>query len=318
LSRIKKIFKESSLTKGLYIKLKNSKKEFVAKKKLNSDFQFANRKQDSNVLVLILAGYKDFLWLKVFSRIEKNLPDNADVCVVSSGLYVEQLDQICQKNNWSYLSVKRNCVTLAQNIAINLHKEAEMIYKIDEDIFITENFFENLMKTYNHANHGQFEVGFVAPLIPINGYGHVRVLEKLNLIEEFESRFGKVKYASRPDRKIESDPQVAQFFWGKDGMVPSIDKIDEQFAEKSLEYRACPIRFSIGAILFPRRTWSDMGMFDVKSGPCMGLDEEQMDQYCMIQSKPMIVSENTCVGHLSFGPQNQEMKKYFSQHKELF
>ena len=39
-------------------------------------------------------------------------------------------------NYWSYLAIKTNDVSLVQNVAINLHKSAETIVKIDEDIFV--------------------------------------------------------------------------------------------------------------------------------------------------------------------------------------
>jgi hypothetical protein len=59
-----------------------------------------------------------------------------------------------------------------------------------------------------------YHVGFVAPLIPINGYGHVRVMKKLGLEEEYERRFQKLVYAAEPDSMIESNPETAKFMWG--------------------------------------------------------------------------------------------------------
>ena len=50
----------------------------------------------------------------------------------------------------------------------------------------------------------------------------------------------------------------------------------------------------------------------------MGVDEEAFCQYCMIQSKAMIVAENAVVGHLAYGPQNKEMERYYHLHKEKF
>lgn len=317
--KVKLFFKNFFLTQKLYQFLKSVKNNRKKMKRLKGPYQFMNRKTDAETLCVILAGYKDFLWPKVFARIKTFLPENIDVCVASSGLYSDQLDKLCEENGWSYLSLQRNCVTLVQNIAIHLHEHAKMIYKIDEDIFITRHFFETLSKTYSDVSaNGKYEVGFVAPLIPINGYGHVRILEKLHLVDEYEKRFEKVKYASRSDRKIEKDPEAAKFFWGKDQMVGSIDEMDEEFYKAPYEYHACPIRFSIGAILFSRELWENMGMFIVDKGPCMGLDEEQIDSYCVMQSKSMIIAENTVVGHLSFGQQNKEIKNYFLQHSELF
>ena len=72
----------------------------------------------------------------------------------------------------------------------------------------------------------------------------------------------------------------------------------------------CPIRFSIGIILFERDLWKGMGYFHVSSkGSDMGSDEVQINEYCLIQSRPMVVSQNSIAGHLSFGPQNKAMIK---------
>ena len=107
------------------------KKEKDKKRRVKGKYTFINRKKDSEKLCIILAGYKQFLWEDVFGRIEKYVPKDIDVCIVSSGLYSEELAKIAEKNDWSYLSVKQNKVSLAQNIAINLFEKATMIYKLD-------------------------------------------------------------------------------------------------------------------------------------------------------------------------------------------
>ena len=61
-----------------------------------------------------------------------------------------------------------------------------------------------------------------------------------------------------------------------------------------------------------------MGMLEVKKGPCMGLDEENICAYCMNNSRPIIVSGNSVVGHLSFGNQNKIMEEYFKNNNGLF
>ena len=94
--------------------------------------------------------------------------------------------------------------------------------------------------------------------------------------------------------------------------------MNDTMQKDEFKYEACPIRFSIGAILFKRSFWERFGMFEVKKGACMGLDEEQICNFCMNDSKAIIVSNNSVVGHLSFGPQNQAMKQYFIDNKEKF
>ena len=242
-----------------------------------------------------------------------------DICIVSSGLYSERLSKIAENNNWSYLSTKKNSVCLAQNMAIKLFPNADYIYKLDEDIFITKNFFTTLKSTYDEVQENrQHNVGFVAPLIPINGCGHVVLLEKLGLIEYYEENFEKVKYAAGPQRYIESNVDVAKFMWGENNLIPHIDDLDDMLSKDSFSYSVAPVKFSIGAILFRRKLWEEMPYFRVDVTRGMGVDERQICSYCVLTSQSMIISENTCVGHLSFGSQNNGMEKYYKENLEKF
>lgn len=250
MSLLKALIKFTALTP-----LRKLKKSLKQRRKITCRYKFHDRRKNSSTLILILAGYKPFLWDDVFGRIKAFAPSEADVCIISSGVYDETLAEIAEKNGWSYLSTKRNCVTLIQNKAIFLHPSAEFIYKIDEDIFTTRNSFSIMMDTYRKViADGLYEPGFVAPLLPINAYAHVRVLEKLGLTEIYTQKFEKPKYYCSRTRKIEADPEAAKFFWGEGCFVPSIDEMAERFCFGDLEYRACPIRFSIGFILFRRET----------------------------------------------------------------
>lgn len=285
----------------------------------NSNYKFENRSNNKESLCLVLAGYKEFTWEIIFDRIKKFSDKNMDICILSSGLYSDRLGKIAKENNWSYLSIERNCVTLALNIALKLFDKAKYVYKLDEDIFVTKNFFKELRHTYEEVvKNGEYNVGFVAPIIPINGYGHVRLLKKLNLVNYYEKNFENVKYVAGRERMIESNPEVAKFMWGKGNKVPQIDELDKMFHNDKFSYSACPIRFSIGAIFFERKLWEEMRYFKVQKGSCMGLDETQICSYCICNSKAMIIAENTCVGHLSFGTQNKAMEEYFKDNKDLF
>ena len=86
--------------------------------------------------------------------------------------------------------------------------------------------------------------------------------------------------------------------------------------------RPCAIRFSIGAILFKRELWKDMGFFDVDRSAnalfMMGRDEMKLCEYCVMNSKPIMVSENIVVGHFSFGAQTEGMKEFYNEHPERF
>lgn len=316
---IREKMRDNPLTNGLYSRLRDEKHKYIRKQHLNSEYKFVNRGHGEKNVCIILAGYKSFVWDTVFSRIKQFAPVNLDICVVSSGLYSDVLAELCEKNGWSYLSTTRNNVSIAQNIAIDLFQDAEYIYKLDEDIFVTKGYFETLLHTYETvAREGEYDVGFVAPLIPINGYGHLRLLKRLDLTQEYTQRFERPIYASYATRQIEGNPETAKFFWGEGDVFPHIDALAAMLQKDPFAYTACPVRFSIGAILFSRATWEKFGMFPVVKGPGMGIDESEFCAYCIKESQAIIVSENTVVGHLSFGKQNAAMQAFYAEHKERF
>lgn len=92
-----------------------------------------------------------------------------------------------------------------------------------------------------------------------------------------------------------------------------IDRLAQSLSQAAVPYTICPIRFSIGAILFSRAAWLDWGLFPVDWTVGMGLDEACIAHYCMFHGKAAIVSEITLAGHLAFGPQKDEMLKEFSE-----
>ena len=304
----------------LYKNYKQKKYENEKKKRIKGKYKFINRCHNYEKMCIVLAGYKDFLWDDVFGRIIKYIPMDIDVCIVSSGLYNERLNQIAQENDWSYLSVKQNKVTLVQNIAINLFPNAKYIYKLDEDIFITENFFSQLIETYKKVEKtSNYRIGFVAPLIPINGFCNVEVLKKVGLIEDFQKKFGKPYCDGGSNEIIIKNPNVAKYLWGENNKeFKDIDLISRKLSKNDFSYLICPLRFSIGAILFTRDIWDKMGRFMVRPGTNMGLDEEQFCKFCMIESRVIVVSENTLVGHFSYGPQTSAMKEYYEKNRNVF
>lgn len=303
-----------------YKKYVKQRKERLMKKRVKGKYIFESRKKDSKYLCIILAGYKEFLYSDVFSRVKEYVPKEFDICIISSGLYSDKLSKIAKKNKWSYLSIKKNKVTLAQNIAINVFEKAEYILKIDEDIFLTKNTVREMMKTYNEVeNNTSYNIGFSAPLLPINGYAHARVLDLLGLKKDFEKKFGKVKHTWDPEYKIIKNPEIAKYMWGENNNVLNdYDSIDLKLSKKQFCFSISPVRFSIGCIYFSRKLWNDMGRFIVKPGTNMGVDEIQICDYVFKSSKVIAVSENTIAGHFSYGPQTIEMKKYYNNNKNIF
>lgn len=290
-------------------------------KGIDGEFRFDDRKRDRENLLVVLAGYKEFVWDSVFQRLKAFVPENVDVCVVTSGLVNADLRQMCEACGWSYMSTTKNHVSLAVNLVISNHPKAKYVYKMDEDIFLTEGVFHVLKETYRRVQkESRYEVGFVTPLIPVNGYGYVRLLEIFGTAELWEERFGELKYtiALQHHRTIQRDPEAARFMWGeKNEAMSSLDEMQERLCKKEFQYSICPIRYSIGFILFHRDNWVRMGSFPVVARN-LGIDEEALCKFCMMESRAMVVAENAVVGHLAYNPQNKEMKQYYDSHKEKF
>ena len=283
---------------------------------------FLDNSTNSETACFILAGYKEFTWDIVFKRIKTFCPKYIDVCIVSSGVYSEDLKKIAEDYNWSYISMKRNCVTLALNSAIREFKSAKNIFKLDEDIFLTEGFFNSLPKVYEESKKDYF-VGFSAPLIPINGYCYGRILEKLELTQHYTELFEYPKPSAEDEMMVVTDVDVAKFFWGEGNFIPQIDELNKKIKKiyndnGGRAYSICPIRFSIGAIFFERKLLEEAGWLPVKMGNCMGLDEIFLCNLATTNSTAIIVSECQVVGHLGFSKQNKSMEKYFKDNHEIF
>ena len=257
------------------------------------------------------------------------------MCVVSGGVGLSEankLNVICARNRWSYLRVSEDNLPLVTALPIQLHLDAQLIWKIDEDVFVTENFFEQTLRTYEDAlRNSRYRVGFVAPLMNVNGYGTPRILEKLAATDEFAERFGRPRSgayfldetvaAGSLDAfmPVHADPDASLFMWGHGGVIPPIDELDRRFSTEQLNYSVCPHRFSIGAILLPRATWEKLGRFTVRAGHVdVGAEERELCNWCMDKSHAVIIAENTVVGHLSFGLQTPVMRINLALRPELF
>lgn len=280
-----------------------------------ADYDLVDRRKYSNKCCFILAGYKEFLWKDVFERFTQFIPDNIDVCIISSGIHSDKLEKLAEKNGWSYLSTKINSVTLVQNVAFAVFDEYEWIYKVDEDMFVTEGAFEKLYFSYQKAqNASQYVPGIVAPLIPVNGYGYSRILNRIGKTADYERNFEKINVGGNPDSDIERNPETAVFMWMN---CPQIDKLNRMFADGE-EIALCSVRFSIGFILLKHAFWEDMQGFSVSGNADMGTDEEELCSQCMNKSKAIMISTNTVVGHFAFGRQTGRMKELYAENPGWF
>lgn len=319
---IKYVLKHNNLSGPAYTKLKDLRDELRSRHRLHGKYRFENRSKGSDRLCIVLAGYKEYLYPAVMGRLKKYAPQDMDVCIMTSGLFSESISKLCEDNDWSYLSTKKNNVSLVQNIAFSLYPKAEYLFKLDEDIFITEGYFENMMRAYWHAEAGDYIPGVVAPLIPINPYGHLRLLEKYGLVETYVKLFDHPKCSLDNQKKFYSSPEAAQFFWGEGGYFPSIDMMNSEAAREPLQEFPCGIRYTIGAIMFKREFWEMFNQYPIPLtsffAKNMGSDEISLCSFCVLESRPLLVTDNVVVGHLSFLPQNAEMKEYYLRHQDRF
>jgi len=289
--------------------------------RLYGSHQFVDRSQSKSKLCLIIAGHKPFIWPITYKRLLAHIEDDYDVVVVTPGGQIPDIVVDCEEAGWSYLSTNRNNICLAQNLAIHKHPNADLICKVDEDMLITSEMFPSLMTTYDFAkNNLRYHTGLIVPLININGYGYLRILEKFNLVDSFEHKFGKAYYTagSNDSNDFTKNPMVARHLWSEYEQTSRIDKMSKKFFEEPFQYSICPIRFSIGVVLFERNLWSEMNYFNVGLGNGVSIDEIQICSFCNTNSKVIVVAENCLVGHLSYGPQTSGVIDLISDKPKLF
>jgi hypothetical protein len=283
-----------------------------------TNFGFTDRRKGLGKVCFVLSGYKEFLWDSVFERLRRFVPDDVEVCILSSGVYSGQLESIATDNGWSYLHTALNDLTLVQNIALYLFDQAEWVYKMDEDIFLTDKCFEKMYGTYVRIlDKEPYHVGFVGPLIPINGYGYIHILRKYSKLDKYEELFERARFGGSTKHQLENKPEAATFMWGAGSGLPYIDEMNRD-AEFSDEYGVCGVRFSIGFILYKREFWQLINGYGMSGTTDLGRDERELCSNSVERSNAMIVAHNTVVGHFSFGSQTEVMKEFYHKNPEYF
>jgi hypothetical protein len=267
--------------------------------------RFDDRSRGSERLLVVLAGYKPHLWPYTLARLERQVPDSLDVCIVSPGVDRPELDALAERNGWSRVVTQKNALSLAQNLAIRHHPAARLIHKLDEDIFIGDGYFEALETGFEGVrSEGRFRPGFAAPVLNVNGFSYRTFLETLGLEDAYQERFGELRQSSGWV-KAQNDGTAARWLW--EHSLP-VEDIAARFAALPFAYSPLPHRFSIGAILFERELWDDIGGFVTVPGGGVGDDEEQLCRECLNLSRVGVVIHNVFAGHFSFGEQDAEMR----------
>lgn len=288
--------------------------------RLHDRVVFDDRRRQSGVLVCMLAGYKPDLWPFVMPRFRAALPE-ADVCLVSPGLRNEALARLSEREGWSYLSTATNDVALAQNVCYRLHDAAEMIVKLDEDMFLLPETIATVLAEYRAIKEeGSVDPGFVAPMIPLNGFCYRHLLEMVDLLDRYEERFGRARLATS-GLPVHTDPAAARWIWERTAPLAATAARLGALERRRL---LCPIQFSIGLIAFERRFWELIGLLPVPRHKLLagintlGGDEAYICSRALEISRPAVVTTAALAGHFSFGPQYAGMKALLDGRPELF
>lgn len=269
-------------------------------------FHFTDRSEGRPCAVIVLAGYKPHLWDLTLPRLMRFLPPDVDVCLTCPGVTNRALETRAAANGWSYLSTSANYPSLALNLAIHHHPSAVSLLKLDEDVFIGQDFVARMLAAYRRVeDDGAYRPGFVAPTLNLNGFSYVQFLEALGLADGFRERFGAPIHAAG-SIPVTEDGEVARWIWERS--LP-FDEVSMRISGQPPGYCTVPHKFSIGAILFRRDFWQLFGGFKVRpfvGG--IGVDEAHICAACVTFSRVMAVARNVFAGHFSFAPQDSVMR----------
>ncbi len=304
----------------VYGLLKKGLHSAEAYSRLHDRFRLDDRRRNRRVLICMLAGYKPDLWPFVMPRFRAALPE-ADVCLVSPGMHSEQLAELCSRAGWSYLSTSLNDVSLAQNLCYRLHEHAEMVVKVDEDMFLLPDTITALLSEYRAAKQDSVvDPGFMAPMIPLNGFCYRHLLDMLGLLDEYEATFGTAQLATS-GLALHQNPAAAQWIWQRSAPLAATAA---KLAAIGHQRLLCPIQFSIGLIAFERQFWERIGYLPVyrrrllAGESTLGGDEAYLCARALEMSRPGMVTTAALAGHFSFGPQYAALKALLGEQPELF
>ena len=162
--------------------LKKIKRSFLKHQKTvwrhGSKYKLEGKIQNKEILLFVLAGYKEYLWDDVFSRIKQSQLPNMEICIGSSGKYCKDLSNICKNNGWCYLSTSLNNMCVLTNIILRDFSQATYYFKLDEDIYIHRNYFQKMIDAYNliEKSEEKYEIGYLCPNLPLGSYSKMLLL----------------------------------------------------------------------------------------------------------------------------------------------
>ncbi|MCR5249099.1 MAG: hypothetical protein K6E50_00680 [Lachnospiraceae bacterium] len=278
-------------------------------------YTFIDRSRGCSKCVYVLAGYQKELWDTTLARMFHFMEPGFDYCMISSGKYDDELDGLCEKKGWSYLYSEHNQVCYLQNVVVEKHPKAELFIKLDEDMFIGKRFYSGLCEGYYEAEkRGEYRVGCVVPIMPLNYNSYVSYLDAIGKKEEFEKCFG------RAYRCTFSAPyglqEAAVWLWDT---VDSVDGMVRFFSERDAVPKALCSLYNIGAFLYSRKRWIMMGRWPENpetSG--MGEDEAYIFRENTDSGMATYEIQNVFAGHFAFSGQKELMFEYYEKNHEKF
>jgi len=283
-------------------------------------FQFDDRRKNAKTLVSVVFRSTPLVWPLVLPRLKAALPD-CDVCLVLAGHRNASIADQCAREGWSYLATSTPDASLAQNICFTLHSHANFIVKIDDDIFVMKDTISGLLDQFQIIKaDGVVNPGFLAPLIPLNGFSYRHTLDMIGLLDDYEARFGRAAIGGS-GLAIHDDPAAAVWVWEHTGPIEDISKKLGHFAPRSL---FCPVLYNTGLIVFERDFWEQSGRFPVLRRRMMfgiqtdGTDELHLCATAMTASRPAIVTTAVIAGHFAFPKQGVAMRRLAEERPELF
>ncbi|SEF67716.1 hypothetical protein SAMN02910276_00819 [Butyrivibrio sp. Su6] len=284
--------------------------------------RFENRKTASRKLLYILIGYKDFLWGDTIQRVREFCPCDIDVCLLSSGLYDVRLSEIAKINGWSYFSTDINNTLYAQNLMLAEFTEKDLIFKMDEDVYVTKNVFGKMSAFFEKMKDlGELKVGFVSPMVPLNSSSYI-FLEEFDLKEKYKKEFSRNLYyggdIASPDIRVDS--RFPMFYWS----IDNIDLLNNRAESHGMErYRLISGRHAICFILFSREFYNSMGGFELDGINGNGCDwkdgdEFQIMQHCINFGYYGVMLLNSVCGHFCYSKQEKEMMEFRNKNQRYF
>ena len=186
-------------------------------------------------------------------------------------------------------------------------------------MFLLPNTITTLLEEYQAIKtEGWIDPGFVAPMIPLNGFCYRPLLKMLGLLEAFEAQFGPARMAAS-GIPLQTDPNVARWIWQR---TAPLETSAARLAALPRQRLTSPIQFSIGLIVFERAFWEAIGFLPVHRHRLLAgintLGGRALCARAMQASRPGVVTTAVMAGHFSFGPQYAGMTDLLEERSDLF